>query len=187
MYRDCLQAVHYNREQAMTKQENKGKKKKKHGAVVKFKNTIWNSYPGACFESLAQAAHAWDWCLLTQRWAQLQSNWGLSFCQSWDKTGPSSRAMLGSNWWHSSLQGSPARLKMSHPFSLTAFWEPHLLLPALKAESVFPRLLCVPCHFCSSKQGNILFFFLPLTSVNANMQHEVAHFLQAYKVYMLVF
>lgn len=41
MYRDCLQAVHYSREQAMTKQENKGKKQKtKHGAVVKFKNTI---------------------------------------------------------------------------------------------------------------------------------------------------
>lgn len=71
MYRDCLQAVHYSREQAMTKQENKGKKQKQHGAVVKFKNTIWNSYPGACFGSLAQAAHAWDWCLSTQRWAQL--------------------------------------------------------------------------------------------------------------------
>lgn len=37
MYRDRLQAVCYSREQAMTKQDNK---KKKHGAVVKFKNTI---------------------------------------------------------------------------------------------------------------------------------------------------
>ena len=36
-YWDCLQAVRYGREQAMTKQ---GNKKKNHGAVVKFKSTI---------------------------------------------------------------------------------------------------------------------------------------------------
>lgn len=179
MYRDCLQAVHYSREQAMTKQENKGKKQKtKHGAVVKFKNTIRNSFPGACFGSLAQAAHAWDWCLSTQRWAQLQSNWSLSFCQSWDKIGLLTRAMLGSSWWHSSSQGSPTKvLRCLIPF----LWEPILLLPALKPA-------CPATSAVQSRETSFFFFFfLPPTSVNANMQHEVACFLQAYEVHMLVF
>lgn len=42
-YMSCLQAVHYSREQAMKKQDNKKKqtnKTNKHGAVVKFKNII---------------------------------------------------------------------------------------------------------------------------------------------------
>jgi len=142
----------------MKKQSNKKKKKTRHGAVVKFKNTIWNSFPVACFWSLAQAAQTWKRCLFNSKVSSAASQRRPFILPVADRneTGITSHALRRlvtlCLWKAIQCQGSPAHLQMSHPFSLTALQEPRVGFSSLVLTpvSLLAKLLGMLCHFNTS-------------------------------------